>query len=79
MNILASACLHHKLSWGPHVDRVQNKENSLLGFLKQNLYNAPTQIKEYIYKYFLLPTIEYCSAICNPYHHTDEYKLEMIQ
>ena len=37
-------CHHHKLSWGPHVDRVPNKANHLLGFLKRNLYNAPTQI-----------------------------------
>ena len=33
-------CLHCKLSWSPHVDRVRNKTNCLLGFLKQNLYNA---------------------------------------
>ena len=37
-------CHHHKLSWGPHVDCVPNKANQLLGFLKRNLYNAPTQV-----------------------------------
>ena len=72
-------CLHHKLSWGPHVDCVQNKVNRLLRFLKQNLNNAPTQLKEYIYKQLLLPSIEYCSATWNQYHHTDKYNLEMIQ
>ena len=45
-------CLHHKLSWSPHDDRVRNKANHLLGFLKQNLYSASTQIKEHIYKQF---------------------------
>ena len=56
-------CLHHKLSWSSHTDRVQNKENRLLGFLKRNLYNASTQIKECVYKQLLLPSVEYCSAI----------------
>ena len=69
-------CLHHKLSWSPHVDRVRNKANRLLGFLKQNLYNASIQIKEHVYKQLLLPSIEYCSAIWDPYHHTDKNKPE---
>ena len=43
-------CVHHKLSWSPYIDRVWNKANRLLGFLKRNLYNASTQIKEYVYK-----------------------------
>ena len=47
-------CLHHKLSWCLHIDRVRNKANRLLNFLKLNLYNASTQIKEYIYTVALL-------------------------
>ena len=35
--------------------------------------------KEYAYKQFLLPSIEYCCAIWDPYHQNDIYKLEMIQ
>ena len=51
-----------------------------LGFLKQNLYNASTLIrKEHVHKQVLLPSIEYCSAIWDSYHHTDTNKLEMIQ
>ena len=69
-------CLHHKLSWSPHVDRIRNKANRLLGFLKRNLLNASTQIKEYVYKQLLLPSIEYCSAIWDPNHHSDINKLE---
>ena len=33
----------------------------------------------HVYKQLLLPSIEYCSAIWDPYHHTDKNKLEMIQ
>jgi len=71
--------LHHKLSWDPHVNYICNKANRLLGFLKRNLYNAPLQIKEHVYKQLLLPSIEYCSAIWDPYHQTSINKLEMIQ
>ena len=70
-------CLHHKLLWRPHVDRIYNKASRLLGFLKQNLHSSPIQIKEYLY--ILLPSIKYCSAIWDPYYLTDIKKIEMIQ
>ena len=38
-----------------------------------------TQIKQYVYKQLLLPSIEYCSAIWDLYYHSDINKLEMIQ
>ena len=71
--------LHHKLSWRPHVDHICNKASRLLGFLKRNLHSSPMQIKEYLYKQLLLPSIEYCSAIWDPYYLTDIKKIEMIQ
>ena len=69
-------CLHYKLSWSPHGDHIRNKANRLLGFLKRNLLNASTQIKEYVYKQLLLPSNEYCSAIWDPNHLSDINKLE---
>jgi len=71
--------LHHKLSWDPHINYICNKANRFLGFLKRNLHNAPLQIKEHVYKQLLLPSIEYCSSIWDPYHQTGINKLEMIQ
>ena len=69
----------HKLSWEPHVNYICSKANHLLGFLKRNSCNAPTQIKEHLYKQLLLPLIKCCSAIWYPYHQTLVSKLEMIQ
>ena len=71
--------LHHKLSWRPHVDHICNKASRLLGFLKRNLHSSPVQINKYLYKQLLLPSIEYCSAIWDPYYLTDIKKIEMIQ
>ena len=72
-------CLHHKLSWEPHINYICTKANRLLGFLKRNLQYAPIEIKEHIYKQLLLPSLEYCSAIWDPHHQTSITKLEMIQ
>ena len=68
-------CLHHKLPWGSLVERIRYKVIHLLGFLKPNLYNAPTQVKEHIYKELLLVLLSYL----DPHHRKDKYKLEMIQ
>ena len=35
--------LHHKLSWDSHINYICNKANRLLGFLKRNLHNAPSE------------------------------------
>ena len=50
-------CQDHKLSWEPHVNYICSKANHLLGFLKRNSYNGPTQIKEHLYKQLLLPSM----------------------
>ena len=60
-------------------DYTCNKANRLLGFLRRNLHSYHKHFKENAYKQFLLPFIEYCCAIWDPYHQNDVYKLEMIQ
>jgi len=70
---------HHHMSWKPHIDRICNKANQLLHFLRQNLSKSSTKIKDYMYKQLLLPTTEYCSSIWDPLHQSDISKLEMIQ
>ena len=63
--------LHNKLSWEPQMNHIYSKANHLLGFLKRNLYHAPQHTKEHVYKQLLLPSIEYCSALWDPYHQSD--------
>ena len=71
--------LHHKLSWSPHVNHICNKANRMLGFLNRNLFHVPQNIREYTYKQLVLPSIDYCSAIWDPYTKNDISKLEMLQ
>ena len=71
--------LNNKLTWHDHIDYICNKANRLLGFLKRNLYSCHKHFKEYAYKQFLLPSLEYCCAVWDPYYQTDISKLEMVQ
>ena len=71
--------LHHKLSWTPQLNHICSKANRLLGFLKCDLYHAPQHTKEHVYKQLLLPSLDYCSALWDPYHKSDIRKLEIIQ
>ena len=71
--------LNNKLTWHDHIDYICNKANRLLGFLKRNLYSCHKHFKEYAYKQFLLPSLEYCCAIWDPYYQTDISKLEIVQ
>ena len=71
--------LYHKLSWSPHVNHVCNKVNHILGFLNRNLYHTPQNIKEYTYKQLVLPSVDYCSEIWDPFTKSDISKLEMLQ
>ena len=71
--------LHKKLSWSPHIDYISHKANRLLGFLKRSLHNSPKYFKEYAYKQLILPSIEYCCSIWDPYQQYAIDKLEMIQ
>ena len=72
-------CLHHRLSWQPHIDSICNKANRLLGFLYRSLRRCPNKLKECAYKQMILPILEYCSPIWDPYQQKSIHKLEMIQ
>ena len=71
--------LDHRLSWRPHIDYVCNKANKLLGFLKRNLQSCTKYFRELSYKQFIIPVLEYCAPIWDPYHQSDISKIETIQ
>ena len=72
-------CLHHRMSWQPHIDFICNKANYLLGFLHRNLWHCPSKLKECTCKQLILPALDYCSLIWDPHQHKLIYKLEMVQ
>jgi len=71
--------LDNKLSWTPHINSLCRKTNHLLGFLRRILHHFPSHLKEHAYKQIILPSVEYCCSIWDPYQQTSIHKLEMIQ
>ena len=71
--------LHNRLSWKPHVNQICYKANHQLGFLYRNLKGCPKYFKECAYKQIVLPSIQYCSALWDPYYQNSIHKVEMIQ
>ena len=71
--------LSKDLSWATHIDQITSKANKMLGLLKRNLYLCSTRTKDIAYKSLIRPKLEYCSAIWDPHHKSDQTKLEMIQ
>ena len=57
-----------KLSWQPHIQYTCNKAGKILGFLQRNLWHCPTDLRQLAYKQFILPILEYCAPIWDPYH-----------
>ena len=51
------------LRWNSHIDRISNKSNKLLGFVKRNIKAAPRSTKQMAYRALVRPVAEYASAI----------------
>ena len=51
------------LNWKPHINNINKKANSTLGFLRRNLRKTPKNIKEQAYRTYVRPTLEYLSSL----------------
>ena len=71
--------IDNKLRWDKHINNISNKASSVLGLLKRNLANCPTDVKSTAYKALVRPVLEYASAVWDPHHQCDVDKLESIQ
>ena len=71
--------IHHQLLWNPHINSICNKANKLIGFLLRNLRHCPPILKETAYKQLVLPCLEYCTFIWDPFQTCLIHQLEMVQ
>ncbi len=63
------------LKWGSHVEKVVNKANRSLGFIKRNLSKCPKEIKRAAYYTLVRPQLEYASAAWDPHLKTQKDQL----
>ena len=66
------------LSYNSHIDYITNKANRTLGFLRRNLHKCSPDIKHVAYNTLVRPTLEYCTAVWDPYTDANKDMLERI-
>ena len=71
--------ISNNLSWNPHINKIVNKANSKLGFIKRNLKCIPQSIKIYAYRSLVRPHLEYCCPVWDPYTIRNINHLEGVQ
>ena len=67
------------LSWSLHINRVCSRAKQLVGFLYRHLRLADPRCICRIYQAIMLPILNYCSVVWDPYHSTYIDKLERAQ
>ena len=69
-------CLSETLEWEAHINRITSKANSTLGFLRRNLKACPPKLRETAYFSLVRSSLEYSSAVWDPFRQKDIDKLE---
>ena len=67
------------LRWDSHVNKVINKANKTLGFLRRTLKIGSVATKERAYKTLARPTLEYACSVWDPYTVKNTTRLEKVQ
>ena len=67
------------LSWNTHISNIVNKGNRTLGLLRRNQQVNSRTLKSISYKSLARLTLEYSSAVWDPYTKLNIDKIEMVQ
>ena len=62
--------INTKLSWQPHINKVQSKASKTLGLLKRTLHAAPPQVRNTAYEVLVRPTVEIATCAWAPHTKT---------
>ena len=71
--------INTKLSWQPHINKVQNKASKTLGLLIRTLHAAPPQVRETAYEVLVRPTLEFATCAWAPHTKTGIQTIESVQ
>ena len=67
------------LSWSNHVEDVAARGNRTMGFMRRNFRECKPKVKTATYTTLVRPTLEYASAVWDPYKQKDAQLLENVQ
>ena len=71
--------IHKSLKRASHINKISNKANSVLGFIKRNLKHANRDLKELAYTSLVRSILEYSSTVWDPFYQKDIDRLERVQ
>ena len=71
--------INTKLSWQPHINKVQNKVSKTIGLLKRTLRAAPQQVRQTAYEVLVRPMLEFATCAWTPHTKTGIQTIERIQ
>ena len=66
------------LEWEAYINKITSKANSTLGFLRRNLKACPPKLRETAYFFLVRSSLEYFSAVWDPFRQKDIDKLENL-
>ena len=72
-------CRSETLEWKAHINKITSKANSTLGFLQRNLKACPPKLRETAYFSLVRSSLEYSSAVWDPFRQKDIDEIEKIQ
>ena len=71
--------ISNDLSWATHIRNISAKANRTIGVLRRNIHSCPKVVKAAAYTTLVRPSIEYVSAIWDPYAKNQTMQLDAIQ
>ena len=78
-NPYLGAQISENLKWTTHIDKICNRANSILGFIRRNLKHSNRNFKETAYISLVRSVLDYASTVWNPYLKKDIDNIESIQ
>ena len=67
------------LSWNSHIDLTCRKAKMKLGFIYRQFHCAPSQVVTNVYMQIVLPQLDYCTSVWDPYQKNQINALESVQ
>ena len=67
------------ISWNSHINNIYAKANRTISFLRRNIHSCPKEVKRNAYTTLVRPSVEYASAVWDPYTKNQINQLEQVQ
>jgi len=68
--------ISNDLNWANHISNITAKVNRTIGFLRRNIHACPKEVKEAAYITLVRPSIEYASAVWDPFNKNQIFQLD---